>query len=111
MRSFAKSFYTSTAWANCREAYAKSKSNLCERCLKLGQYSPGEIVHHKVHLTPDNIGDARITLDWNNLELLCRQCHAEEHEEEYKQRNKSQKRYKIDEYGRVIATDTPPHAT
>lgn len=105
MKPFAKSFYTSTAWANCREAYAKSKGGLCERCLKFGQYSPGEIVHHKIHLTPANIGDARITLDWNNLELLCRDCHAEEHEAEYKQRKNTAKRYKIDDFGRVMAVE------
>jgi hypothetical protein len=26
------------------------------------------------------VGDPAVTLDWANLELLCRSCHAYEHE-------------------------------
>ena len=61
--------------------------------MKKGLYSPGEIVHHKIHLTPDNINVPEIALSWDNLELLCRDCHALAH--------KPEKRYKIDEMGRV----------
>lgn len=32
---------------------------------------PGAIVHHKEHLTPQNINDPDITLSEDNLELLC----------------------------------------
>jgi len=94
MREFAKAFYTSRAWADCRKAYKKSVGGLCERCLKAGRYSPGEIVHHKIHLTPQNITQPNITLDWDNLELLCRDCHAAEHDAR-------KRRYKIDENGTV----------
>jgi len=38
-------------------------------------------VHHKIHLTPHNIDDPNITLSEDNLELLCRECHAIEHPE------------------------------
>lgn len=41
---------------------------------------PGVIVHHKIHLTPENIYDRNIALSWDNLELLCRDCHDKEHE-------------------------------
>ena len=51
MREFAKNFYKSTTWQNTREAYYKKAGGLCERCLKKGDISPGEIVHHKIHLT------------------------------------------------------------
>ena len=95
MKEFAKSFYKSNAWEYTRKAYAKSQRNLCERCLARGKYSPGIIVHHKIHLTPDNITDPSVALCWDNLELLCRDCHAAEH--------KSQKRYKVDDMGRVTA--------
>lgn len=53
------------------------------------------IVHHKIHITPENITDPSITLDFNNMELLCRDCHALAHTRG--------KRYKVDELGRVIA--------
>ena len=64
-------------------------------CLKNGIYKAGEIVHHKTPISPDNINDANITLNWNNLQLVCRDCHAKIHD-------KKNRRYKIDEMGRVI---------
>lgn len=96
MKEYAKGFYKSKAWKDCRAAYAKSVGGLCEVCLKDGIYRAGEIVHHKEHINPDNINDPRIILDWNNLQLVCRDCHAELHP---KHRGR---RYKLDELGRVI---------
>lgn len=66
---------------------------MCEKCLKEGRYTPGDIVHHKIHLDPVKILDPSISLNWDNLELLCRKHHAEAHG--------STKRYKVDEFGRV----------
>jgi 5-methylcytosine-specific restriction enzyme A len=94
MKEFARTFYKSKAWRNCRKTYAQSVGGLCEQCLKNGIYKAGEIVHHKTALTPDNINDPDISLSWDNLELLCRDCHAKAHG--------STKRYKVDEMGRVI---------
>ena len=79
MREFAREFYQSIAWKQTRKAFAQSKGGLCERCLAQGLIVPGEIVHHKIHLTPENINDETITLSWDYLELLCRKCHGEEH--------------------------------
>lgn len=79
MKDFARTFYSSDAWKKCRAAYRLSKAGLCERCIQQGKFNPGVIVHHKVHLTPQNIGDPNVSLNWDNLELLCRDCHAEEH--------------------------------
>ena len=87
-------FYKTESWKACREAYAKSVGGLCERCLKEGKVVPGEIVHHKKHLDPDNVNDATVSLAWDNLELLCRECHGMEH-------RKIKKRYKVDALGRV----------
>lgn len=64
--------------------------------MKKGIYKRGEIVHHKNHITQDNIDDPEIALSWDNLELLCRDCHAGEH-------GKKKKRYTVDECGRVEA--------
>jgi 5-methylcytosine-specific restriction endonuclease McrA len=76
---FAAAFYHSAAWANCRKEYAHSVGGLCERCLKAGKITPGTQVHHKQHLTPGNLNNPEITLNWNNLELLCDECHEKEH--------------------------------
>ena len=96
-KDFSKRFYSSKAWQDCRNSYAASKAHLCERCLLKGLYVPGEIVHHKTELTPENIGDPRISLSWDNLELVCRECHAEAHSEHDKGR-----RYIFDEDGHVL---------
>ena len=95
MREFATKFYKSQAWKNTREAYAKYRKHLCEDCLAKGLYTPGEIVHHIVNLTPENINDPNVTLNFDNLRLVCRKCHAEEHKHR-------ERRYVIDELGNVI---------
>jgi len=95
-REFAVEFYHSKAWKKARADYARSKGRLCERCLKAGRYTPGEIVHHKVQLTPENITDPEVALSWENLELLCREHHAEVH-------SGHEIRYTVDEMGRVTA--------
>lgn len=95
MRAIDNDFYRSRAWDKCRKAYAKSKGGLCERCLAHGIYTPGEIVHHKTHLTQANINDPAFAFGFDNLELLCRKCHNEIHGKA--------KRYFIDNEGKVIA--------
>lgn len=77
MREFAREFYKSKAWRQTREYIFKRDMGLCVRC-----GSPGEIVHHKKYLTPQNIDNPAISLSEDNLELLCRECHAIEHEGE-----------------------------
>ena len=96
MKPYAESFYKSKEWKATRAAYVKSQRGLCERCLSKGLYVPGEIVHHKIHITPENITDPAITLSWNNLELVCRNCHSEIH-------TGNIKRYQVDEIGHVYA--------
>lgn len=96
MKEFAKAFYNSPGWKRTRQAYARSVGGLCEPCMKRGLFNAGEIVHHKIVLTPENIDDPTVTLNWNNLELVCRECHAAYHE-------RSKKRFKIDSLGRVSA--------
>ena len=79
MRSIDRSFYESRTWRHVREAYAESQHGLCERCAKNGRITPGVIVHHKEHLTPENVNDPKKTYGWDNLELLCLECHNAVH--------------------------------
>lgn len=76
---FSKSFYDSKRWKACRKSYISSVHGLCEECLRQGRYKPGVIVHHKITLTPENINDPYITLNHDNLEYLCIECHNTEH--------------------------------
>ena len=74
-KEWAISFYNSKAWKDCRSSYISSVFGLCERC-----ESTGYIVHHKEHLTPNNINNPNISLNHDNLEYLCKRCHDEEHD-------------------------------
>lgn len=82
-RKFAKSFYNSKAWKECRNSYIKSmslyKRGLCEKCFDKGIHTMGEELHHKIWLTPNNINDPNITLNHDNLILLCYECHKAIH--------------------------------
>jgi len=94
MQEFAKSFYKSKAWQACRDSYMASRSYLCEECLARGVYTPAEIVHHVIELTPENIKDPEVALSWSNLRAVCRECHAAAHGARIR-------RYKVDPSGRV----------
>lgn len=102
MRDFAEHFYKSKAWQKNRDAYAKSVSGLCEDCLEAGEVVPGEIVHHLVELTPENISDPTVTMAWSNLRLVCRNHHADYHPK------RVPRRYYADSSGRIHLRDIAP---
>ena len=103
MRSTDERFYKTKEWRNCRDSYAKMQGHLCEKCLKVGKYSPGVFVHHVIPLDRVNVYNPEIALNFENLELLCARCHAEEHSEKRKGI-----RYKIDEQtGTVQISEAP----
>lgn len=71
-KEFAKQFYNSAIWIRTSKAYAVSKFFICEKC---GKPATRYIVHHKIQLTPENIRDPAVALDWKNLQLVCLRCH------------------------------------
>lgn len=96
MKPYAKGFYKSKAWQSVREFVMSRDARLCQDCLKKGKITTAEEVHHIVEITHDNITDPSITLNPDNLVSLCRECHAARH-------GARPRRYKVDEFGRVIA--------
>lgn len=74
-KEYAVKFYKSKQWQKCRQDYIQSRilidGGLCERCRE----KTGHIVHHKQHITQQNINNPDITLSHNNLEYLCKDCH------------------------------------
>lgn len=105
MKEYAKSFYKSKAWQRARTQVIQRANGLCERCLASGQYKPGVIVHHKEYITPANINNPNITLNLNNLELVCEDCHNKEH------KAKPNDRYIFDSNGNLLPPkqrDTTP---
>lgn len=69
-----RAFYLSKQWRKVRNSYMNSVAWICERC-----YSTADIVHHKEYINDENISNPAITLDWENLEALCIDCHNKEH--------------------------------
>lgn len=101
MKEYAEKFYKSQAWINCRNAFIKSlPSKLCNRC----HNSPGKIVHHKKHITEENIDNPMVTLNFNNLEYVCQECHNQEHMKEQSVRSGLQ----FDKEGNLIEIKSPP---
>ena len=119
-KAFARKFYSSKAWQDCRNAYAKKRNYLCEDCLRRGIYRPGEIVHHIIELDPVTIERPEIALDFNNLELLCRDCHARRHEHnggrwaevnrKRKEKKEKEQRFIIGKNGEIFPNDPPSDA-
>jgi 5-methylcytosine-specific restriction endonuclease McrA len=99
MKPYAANFYRSKAWQHCRDSYLKKVGGLCEKCLARGIYTPAVIVHHKIHLDENNIKDPAVTMNFDNLEALCRFCHAEEHS------SRAPRRYRVDAEGRIQGFD------
>ena len=81
-QEFARAFYYSKAWKHTRALYIASVFGLCEQCRAKGILKPGKIVHHKIKLNKYNIHDQEITLDFKNLEYVCKDCHEAQHSEE-----------------------------
>ena len=73
-KDYARGFYNGSAWRRTQAAYMASRNGVCERCGGLAR-----IVHHRRYITPQNIQDPSVTLDWANLEALCIDCHNAEH--------------------------------
>lgn len=77
-REFSKDFYNSKEWKKVRSFVLMRDNYLCCHCGK-----PATEVHHKIHLTPDNVYDLKVNLNPENLVSLCRDCHFEEHRGEH----------------------------
>lgn len=105
-----REFYLSKAWQDVRKAVWLKQNLLCARCHKpvyvdgISEYIPkGQrrtgIVHHKIYLTETNINNIDITLNIDNLEGLCKDCHEKEHARGQGIR----KGYRFDENGNLIS--------
>lgn len=104
-QDWAKAFYHSPAWKKNRKNYLKRvietpwgpcPPGMCERCFERGELVPATIVHHKIHLTPESISDPHYTLNYDNLQRLCQDCHAAVHS------GMTEPRVTFDEDGRLI---------
>ena len=104
-QDWARAFYHSPAWRKTRESYMRCvidtpsgpcPPGMCERCFERGELTVSTVVHHKTHLTPQNIDDPHVTLNYDNFQRLCQDCHAAVHS------GTTEPRVTFDEDGRLI---------
>ena len=86
-------FYRSDTWKMARAIKIASASGCCEICGDVGTE-----VHHIIHLTPQNISDPNITINQENLKLLCNACHNKIHN-----RFEGRAQYTFDADGNLIS--------
>ena len=74
-------FYNSNDWRTLSLRYTQDRGYKCERCSKIATQ-----VHHKKAIqTPEGW---ELRLDYDNLELLCTDCHNIEHDRFKRKRRK-----------------------
>lgn len=84
MRSL-ETFYQSSEWVNLMKIIRQERLNadgynICEYCGKPIVKKFDCIGHHRIHLTEDNVNDAAISLNPDNVALLHGSCHNRIHE-------------------------------
>lgn len=105
-----KEFYHSALWKKVKRNIWIRQCLMCNRCHKpvyvdgLSEWIPKEqrrtgIVHHKIYLNDINIDDPNLTINEDNLEGLCKECHELEHHKDEIVRIE----YKFDEDGNLVA--------
>lgn len=104
-KEFAKAFYNSAKWKRCRKAYIAYRQGIdggmCETCHEV----PGYIVHHRTELTPYNINDPDIALNFSNLKYDCLECHNKEHGRD---NVPGLVQYNFSEDGEILPAGSPP---
>lgn len=67
-------FYCRKDYLSLAQSCKVKSGGICARCgdvFDLNELRP----HHKIELTLDNIDDTNITLNPDNIEVLCHACH------------------------------------
>ncbi len=87
-------FYNGEDWARCKaqvtyDRMIRDGALYCEHCKRLltKSFNPQEnnnkhaiVYHHIKHLTNNNVNDASISINPNNIAVLCWHCHNKVHE-------------------------------
>lgn len=75
-------FYCSKAWRDLVHALKKDAGGKCNRCdyiaIKKEDFK-NLIGHHKIILTESNVDNPNISLNPDNIEIICHDCHNKEH--------------------------------
>lgn len=94
MNNMFMKFYNSKDWKKVRNKIFNKCFGICQECGK-----PGQEVHHIIHLTPHNLDDINITLNEDNLILLCKDCHMKKHQDNRQKRRTTVKKQRLTNNG------------
>lgn len=73
------SFYKSKEWQGLRKVILAERGTQCEDCKKYILNSKEAHLHHRIALNYSNVTDYNISLNPNNILVLCRDCHDKTH--------------------------------
>lgn len=77
--SVLKSFYSSESWQQFRTAIIAERGPVCQKCKKVIANSFDCILHHTKELSPENVIDYNISLNPENILIVCHDCHDKVH--------------------------------
>lgn len=80
MWSSLKQFYKSKEWIIFRKLIILDRGPICQKCGKKIVESKHIIVHHIIELTEENVNDTSISLNPDNVIIVCFDCHNKIHE-------------------------------
>ena len=71
--------YVSKPFRELRRTLIVERGARCERCGAILEDPSQVIAHHRVEITLQNLNDPSVTLNPDNIELVCLTCHNKEH--------------------------------
>lgn len=78
--SMLHSFYCSVKWRRFRDTILAERGPVCAKCGKvIANPLDCELDHHPIELTPDNVNDPNVSLNPDNVQILCHACHDKKH--------------------------------
>ena len=72
-------FYNSRIWRNFSKLLKIQNNYMCDKCNNVVLSTKKLISHHKIELTEDNVDDDNISLNKNNIDIICYDCHNRVH--------------------------------
>jgi hypothetical protein len=77
--SVLRSFYASETWIKFRLAIIAERGPVCQKCKRVIGNSIDCTLHHAKELTPENVADASLSLNPENVLVVCHDCHNQIH--------------------------------
>ena len=99
-----KQFYNSKEWKKIRVSVLERDMYICQEC----GATDCNTVHHIKHINEHNIDNPAITLNPDNLETICHDCHDRIHQRgKYKGTKANERTFLYDNDGNIVECIEP----